>query len=127
MKTSSSTSTRISFVRSFSSVTNFSSAASTLALPKLETSGPTLAFKWRERGKERGSEIVLAGGWIRVAGFIRDESVRENEIHKRPVKLRMEGGIDRGRKSNFYDVLRGVRNERRLRYPVTMGRPVVPY
>lgn len=72
------------------------------------------------------SRAVDTCGW-RV---LRDESVRENEIQRRGTSGLFrwtEGGIDRGRKSNFYDVLRGVRNERRLRYPVTMDRPVVPY
>lgn len=35
-----------------------------------------------EERKERGSETVLAGGWIRVAGSTR-ESVREKEIQRR--------------------------------------------
>lgn len=57
-------------------------------------------------GREGGSavsETVLAG-FTRV-GYVRTGSAEEKGEQS---------------KSNFYDVLRGVRNERRLRYPVTM-------
>lgn len=91
-----SSSTRGIETKTRSSFPNFS-----IALPP-DSSEPTLAFKWR--GGSAVSETVLAG-FTRVGTCERDSKGR---------------GIDRGRKSNFYDVLRGVRNERRLRYPVTM-------